>query len=206
LNARESERDIRFLAEMNSARTGTLAQKFEVFKTGNNRYASALLSLREGILDTLPIRARLLERSGNDVLVDIGRTEGMVKGAKFAVVRKGALKTADSGRGLRYEKDDLLGIVTLTDVAEDISEGLLSGTGFYDRVNARDELVLLELPKEKGEDEGAEVAQDSAPSADQNGNPADGSAIEAAADDPLRGAASKAPRVPALIDIIRKID
>lgn len=207
LNARESERDIKFLAEMNSARTGTLAQKFEVFKTGNNRYAAALLSLRQGILDVLPIRARLLERSGNDVLVDIGRTEGMVKGAKFAVVRKGALKTADSGRGLRYEKDDLLGIVTLTDVAEDISEGVLGGTGFYDRVNARDELVLLELPKEKdGDDASAQAAQDSAPAADQNGNPADGSAVEAAADDPLRGAASKAPRVPALIDIIRKID
>lgn len=206
-SARENERDIRISAEMNCARSGILAQKFEVFKTGNNRYAAALLSLRQGILDSLPVRAVLLERSGNDVLVDIGRTEGMVKGAKFAVVRKGGLKTADSGRGLRYEKDDFLGIVTLTDVAEDISEGLLSGSGFYDRVNARDELVLLELPKEEGSSESAsEAAQDSAPAADQNGNPADGSSVEAAAEDPLRGAASKAARVPELIDMIRKID
>ena len=202
LKAGESERDIKFLAEMNSARTGTLAQKFEVYKTGNNRYAAALLSLRQGILDVLPVRARLLERSGNDVLIDIGKTEGMVKGAKFAVVRRGALRTADSGRGLRYEKDDLLGTVELTDVAEDISQGLLGGTGFYDRVNARDELVLVELPKKS---EGSEAAQDSAPAADQNGKPADGGAVEAAAD-PLRGANEKAARVSELLEVIGKID
>ena len=206
-SAAESERDIKFSADVYSARTGTETQKFAVYKTGNNRYAAALLSLRQGILDILPVRAKLLERSGNDVLVDIGKTEGMVKGAKFAVIARGALKTADSGKGLRFEKDALLGTVELVKVGEEISEGVLSGTGFYDRVNARDELVLLELPKAEDSSESAsEAAQDSAPAADQNGNPADGSSVEAAAEDPLRGAASKAARVPELIDMIRKID
>lgn len=204
LSTGDNGRDIKLSAEMNSARTGTTAQKFEVFKTGNSRFANALLSLRQGILDVLPARARILERSGNDVLVDIGRTEGMKKGAKFAVIRKGALKTADSGRGLRYEANDLLGTVVLTDVAEDISEGLLGGTGFYDRVNARDEVVLIELPKDK--EDAPEAAQDSAPAADQNGTPADGSSVEAAAEDPLRGANERADRVPELIRILRKLD
>lgn len=202
LSADESERDIAFSAQMNSARTGTVTQNFSVFKTGNNRYAQALLSLRQGILDVLPIRAQLLDRSGNDVLVDIGRTEGIVKGAKFAVVKKGALKTADSGRGLRFDNDDLLGTVELTDVAEDISEGVLSGTGFYDRVNARDELLLIEMPKEG---DASDAAGDTAPAADKDGNPADGKKIEAA-EDPLRGANSRAPRTPELLDMIRDID
>ena len=202
ITADESERDIDINAQMNSSRTGTLTQNFSVYKTGNNRYVQALLSLRQGILDVLPIRAKILERSGNDVLVDIGRTEGLVKGAKFAVARKGSLKTADSGRGLRFDDGDLLGTVTLVDVAEDISEGLLGGTGFYDRVNARDELILIEMPKD-GED-GPEAAQDSAPAAGQDGNPVDGKSVEAA-DDPLRGANAKASKMPELINMIRKI-
>ncbi len=202
ITADESERDIEINAQMNSSRTGTLTQNFSVYKTGNNRYVQALLSLRQGILDVLPIRAKILERSGNDVLVDIGRTEGLVKGAKFAVARKGSLKTADSGRGLRFDDGDLLGTVTLVDVAEDISEGLLGGTGFYDRVNARDELILIEMPKD-GED-APEAAQDTAPAAGQDGNPVDGKSVEAA-DDPLRGANAKASKMPELINMIRKI-
>lgn len=202
-DATESERDIKFSADVYSARTGTSTQKFSVYKTGNNRYASALLSLRQGMLDILPVRAKLLERSGNDVLVDIGKTEGMIKGAKFAVIARGGLKTADSGKGLRFEKDNLLGTVTLTKVGEDISEGVLSDTGFYDRVNPRDELLLMELPKET---EGAsQAASDTAPAADQNGRPLDGSPIEAAAADPLRGADSTAARTPELLDMIREI-
>ena len=203
ISADESERDIEINAQMNSARTGTLTQNFSVFKTGNNRYVQALLSLRQGILDILPVRAKILERSGNDVLVDIGRTEGLVKGAKFAVVRKGALKTADSGRGLRFDDEDLLGTVTLVDVAEDISEGLLGGTGFYDRVNARDELILIEMPKD-GED-ASEAAKDTAPAAGKDGNPVDGKSVEAAADDPLRGSNAKAAKMPELINMIRRI-
>jgi hypothetical protein len=147
------------------------------------------------------VRAKLLERSGNDVLVDIGKTEGMVKGAKFAVIARGALKTADSGKGLRFEKDALLGTVELVKVGEEISEGVLSGTGFYDRVNPRDELLLLEMPKD--DSDASKTAQDTSPAADQNGRPLDGSPIEAAAEDPLRGAAAKAERTPELLEMIR---
>lgn len=207
LGAAETEREIKLSAEMYSARTGTSTKKFSVYKTGNDSYASALLSLREGILDVLPIRARILDRSGNDVLTDIGRTEGIVKGARFAVLRRGRARTADSGSGLVYSEEDLLGTVTLTNVSEDVSEGVLSDTGFYDRVNARDELILIELPKEKTGDESA-VAEDTAPGADQSGAAADGrenQAEEKAAANPLRGADATRARMPELIEMIRSI-
>ncbi|MCR5046483.1 MAG: tetratricopeptide repeat protein, partial [Treponema sp.] len=57
LSAAENERDINLVASMNSSRTGTLTQNFSVYKTGNNKYVNALLSLRQGILDVLPVRA-----------------------------------------------------------------------------------------------------------------------------------------------------
>lgn len=199
----ESERDMRFTADIYSARTGTATQKIEVHKTGNNRYASSLLSLRKSVLSILPVRAKLLERSGNDVLVDIGKTEGMVKDAKFAVIARGCLKTADSGKGLRFEKDNLLGTVTLTKVGEDISEGVLSDTGFYDKVNPRDELLLIQLPKD--DKDASKTAQDTSPAGDQNGKPLDGSSVEKAAEDPLRGANSTSAGTPELLDIIREL-
>ncbi len=198
LSAEETGRDLKISADMYSARTGVPAEKFSVYKTGNNSYAQALLSLRQGILNVLPVRARLLERKGNEVLVDIGRTEGIVKDAKFSVVRRGSVRTADSGVGLAYKADDLLGSVTITKVSEDISEGLLSDTGFYDRVNARDELILAEFPKDT-EESASSVAGDSSPAADQKGRT--GVQKQGA----LRGANSFAATTPALIEMIRNI-
>ncbi len=195
LSADETDRDLKFDAVMYSGRTGTETQKFSVFKTGNDRYVNSILRLRRSILEMLPVRARLLERSGRDVLVDIGKTEAVNNGAKFAVVKKGAVKTKDTGAGLSFTQDMLLGYVTLTNVSEEISEGILSDTGFYDRVNAGDELILVSLGED--EKEVSQAASDTSPQAD-----ADGKTVN---ENPLRGADIEAARTPSLINMIRKL-
>lgn len=203
LNATEDDRDIKFEATMYSGRNGTEAKKFSTFKTGNDSYASSLLNLRSGILASLPIRAKILNRSGKDILVDIGRTEGMVKGAKFAVVKRGALRTTDMGVGVSYSEEDFLGTVTLSNVGEDISEGVLGDTGFYDRVNARDEIVLVEIPGAESASAN-KVAEDTSPAANQKGVPVLAEMPEIGGD-PLRGALSTGKKNSALVDMIRKI-
>lgn len=203
LDAEEDERDIKFEATMYSGRNGTEAKKFSTFKTGNDRYASSLLNLRSGILGSLPIRAKILNRSGKDILVDIGRTEGMVAGAKFAVVKRGALRTSDTGVGVSYSEKDFLGTVTLSNVGEDISEGVLGDTGFYDMVNARDEIVLVEIPGMENSSEN-DIAEDTSPAANQRGVPVL-TAMPEIDGDPLRGALSTGQKNSTLVDMIRRI-
>ncbi len=203
LDASEDERVLKFDAAMYSGRNGTEAKKFSTYKTGNDRYASSLLNLRSAILGSLPIRAKILNRSGKDILVDIGRTEGMTVGAKFAVIKRGALRTADTGVGVSYSEENFLGTVTLSNVGEDISEGVLGDTGFYDLVNARDEIVLVEMPGLENLSEN-DIAEDTSPAANQRGVPVLVEMPEIN-DDPLRGALSTGQKNSTLVDMIRRI-
>ena len=107
---------------MYSARTGTKTKDFSIYRTRNERFSGSLLRLRKDILAILPVRANILNRSLNDILIDIGKSEGVVKNSKFAVIKKGAMKTSDTGVGLVYNESDMLGIVTVTKVSEEISE------------------------------------------------------------------------------------
>lgn len=202
LSADETERDIKFDVTMYSARTGTESRKFSVYKTGNDRFASSLLRIRSEILSLLPVRAKIISRSGKDILVDIGRTEGITEGAVFQVVKKGEIRTKDTGAGVYFTDKAYLGSVKITKVGEEISEGELSDTGFYDRVNARDELVLLSVNEDTKDS--SEVATDTAPQSNVNGDSVlDGNNGEKK--NPLRGIDYEVARTPSLINMIRKL-
>ncbi|MCQ2610703.1 MAG: tetratricopeptide repeat protein [Treponema sp.] len=202
LTCDETDRDVKIEAVMYSTRTGAKVRNFNIYRTGNDRFAGSLLRLRKEILDTLPVRARILNRDGKDLLVDIGKTEGVVKGTEFAVVKKGQVLTNDSGTGLVLTEKNKLGTVTLTKVSEEISEGVLSETGFYDRVNVNDELILVKIPQAKTDDK-SQVAGDTSPSADQNGTPVVNETKEKAS--ALKGADLEISRTPNLLRMIREL-
>lgn len=198
LTGDETERDIKFDAVMYSGRTGAKTQKFSVYKTGNDKFSGAMLKIRKDILSMLPCKAKILNRSLNDILVDIGRSEGIVEGAEFKVLRKGSLKTSDTGVGLVYRDEDVLGSVTLTKVSEEVSEGILKDTGFYDRVNAGDELILVKIKDDGNTSEQSQAALDTAPQGQENDSENKGN--------PLKGADLEIRRTPSLIKMIKEIN
>ena len=196
----ETDRDVKIDAVMYSARTGTKTKDFSIYRTGNERFSGALLRLRKDILSILPVRAKILNRSVNELLLDIGKSEGMVKNAEFAVVKKGAMKTSDTGIGLVYTDKDVLGKVTLSKVSEEISEGILSDTGFYDRVNSGDEIILVKMPEKKNSnDTQSEAALDTTPQASEKD-------IENEKVSPLKGADLEITRTPSLLKMIKELN
>lgn len=195
LTGDETDRDIKIEAVVYSGRTGTKSESFSIYKTGNDCFSGALLRLRKDILSVLPVRANILNRSSNEILLDIGKSEGMLKNVEFVVVRKGGLKTSDNGVGLVYSQQDVLGKIIVTKTSEEISEGILSDTGFYDRVNSGDELVLVKLPQLSNSQAQSETALDTAPKGDEeNKNSA------------LKGADLEITRTPSLIKMIRELN
>ncbi|MFA6856140.1 MAG: tetratricopeptide repeat protein [Treponema sp.] len=203
----ESPRDLMLNGTMYSGRTGTKMRNLSFYGTGNNRYSNVLRRFRSGVLEKLPIRGRILDRNGNDLLIDVGRSEMIKKGAVFNIVRKGSMRTADNEIGLTYRNSDILGTLTVTDAGEEVSQGELDKNSFFDRVNTDDEVVLVSMPDDKNPGTGqtqAAAVVDNAPAANQKGttiagNAAGKKAVKITAED------LGIHYTPAFIELIRNI-
>lgn len=205
LSVDETERSVTLDANVYSARTGTLADKIHVYRTGNDRYANVLRRFRQSVLDMLPIRGKVINHTGSTLLVDLGKSDGIVKGAEFEVIEKGSVYTVDKGTGIAYRENSKLGTLRIDTVNEEISEGTYSRTGFYDVLNDGDEIVLVKLPSDKDVTADGDAPTDTKPAADSSGKPVTEPAQNAEkADETMRKALKMKEN--ALISLIRSID
>ncbi len=193
----EGDDDLSLSATMYSGRTGTETFREKYYATGNNRFSTVLRRFRNSVLEKLTVRGKILQRNGKTVLIDLGRSENIVKDAEFKIIRKGAVKTADSGTGLFFRDDDVVGMLEVTEAGEEVSEAVITSHGFYDRINEEDELVLVSMP-----DQNSEAGMDTVPNADEEGNPLVDNSVKG---DELVAEIKKAVERPAIIDLLRKI-
>ncbi len=150
LDVSEGERDIRVTLDLYVAATGTEAFSWEVYRTGNDRFASVLQKLRSDISMTLPQKGTIIDRRGTSVLIDIGRRDGGEVDQVYEIYKEDYIGIMDNGVGLKYSESEMLGTITLTEVGEDISQGVYAQNGFYDLVNIDDEVIpTIALEKEE---------------------------------------------------------
>ena len=168
LSVEETERTYALDAIIYSARTGTKTGEVHAYSTGNDRVSKALRRFRQAVLDMLPIRGRILNYTQDQVLLDVGKSDGITKGAVFDVVKRGSIVTNDSSPGVFYKSKDVLGSVTVDRVDEEISQGTYVKKGFYDILNTNDEVVLISLPDASGK---ATSETDVRPQANSEGEP-----------------------------------
>ena len=193
----EGQDDVSLSATMYSGRTGTETFSEKYYATGNNRFSTVLRRFRNSVLEKLTVRGKILQRNGKTVLIDLGRSENIVKDAEFKIIRKGCVKTADSGAGLFFRDDDVVGMLVVTEAGEEVSEATITSHGFYDRINEGDELVLVSMPAQN-----TEAGMDTVPNADEEGNPVVNNSVKG---EELVAEIKKAVERPAIIDLLRKI-
>lgn len=198
MNFEESEREVFLDAFVYNGRNGIQIAKISLFRTGNDRFSSIIRSFRRKILDILPVRGKILARNGNEVLVDLGKTEGMETGLVLDVIKKGSIRTADSAPGVTFDERALLGQIEIERADEEISQGVLKQNSFYDRVNIGDEVLVKTLPETVAAGTGQGGTSDTVPSADENGNSSSRSEKLTAEDLGLI-------KTPVFLDLIRKI-
>ncbi|HBG66313.1 MAG TPA: hypothetical protein DDW78_07570 [Treponema sp.] len=174
LAVNETERTFSLDADVYSGRTGTKTNSVHVYRTGNDRIAKSLRRFRQALLDMLPIRGTVLHNASNTLLVDLGKSDGVVKGAVFDVVKKGKIKTVDTGPGVNYNSNDILGTFTVDSTNEEMAEGTYKKRGFYDTLNEGDEIVLTRMPDDSPEAQSPDgnVVTDTRPAANSSGEPA----------------------------------
>ena len=202
LSLSEGANDMTLSSTMYSGRTGLEVDKNSFYCTGNNRFSTILRRFRNSVLEKLTVRGKILARNGKLVLVDLGKSENIVQDAQLKIIKKGQIRTADSGSGLYYRDEDVLGTITITSAGEEISEGTIENHGFYDRINIDDEVVLVSLPESKTEDQVAQTAVDNVPAADEKG--------KAVVKKKVKGQEvveeiKKAVERPAVLDLLRNI-
>lgn len=193
----EGDEDLTLKATMYSGRTGTETFSDKYYATGNNRLSTVLRRFRNSVLEKLTVRGKILRRNGKTVLIDLGRSENIIKDAEFKIIKKDCVKTADSGIGLFYRDQDVVGTLVVTNPGEEVSEATITYHGFYDRVNEEDEIVLVSMPEQK-----KDTGIDNVPNADENGNQVVKSEVKG---DKLVSEIKKSVERPAIVDLLRKI-
>jgi tetratricopeptide (TPR) repeat protein len=142
VSAAENERDISLTGELFVARTGAAAGTFSAFRTGADRLRNAGRGITDRLGASLPFRAGLLSRRQGQGLIDKGRVDGVKAGDVFDVVKKNRPQIANEGIALLYADDDLVGRITIDSADEEVSSGALIRNGFFDRIEAGDEIIL----------------------------------------------------------------
>ena len=199
----ETERSFSLDAELYSTRTGSKAADIKIYKTGNDRVARTLRRLRSGILDVLPIRGKILQIRGDTVLADLGKSDGISLGAKFDVVRKGSIVTKETGTGIYYPEKTVVGTFTAVRVDEEICEGTFTKKGFYNVLNAQDEIVLVEAESSE-ESSALNAANETRPRADSEGEPVTEAAQKEELD-AMRESLKEQKRESTLINMLRSV-
>jgi hypothetical protein len=143
----ENERSFVVEGRLYLARTGTLLKEFSVFRTGNNRVREALYRVSEQIRETFPLGGTILAREFDRGLINLGIMEGVATDNEFLIIKKGRLKYRTDRVDFLYQEDDVLGRIRITQTDENLSEGTILPSTFFDRINPGDEVVMVAVSK-----------------------------------------------------------
>ena len=145
----ENERDISLAGELFVGRTGSPAGVFRSYRTGPDRLRNASRNLLEQLAAALPFRGELVQRRAGQALIDKGRADGVKVENIYEIIKKGKITVKNEGIGLNYTQDDITGSLAVSEADEEVAAGALTRSGFFDRIEAGDEVVLRGEPAGK---------------------------------------------------------
>jgi tetratricopeptide (TPR) repeat protein len=156
LGSSERERDVSIVAQVYSGRTGSPAGRLSAYRSGNDRLKNSALRIIDLLEKSIPTRSYLIERRQGAGLIALGKNDGVKAGDAFLIVKKGTVSLRNEGFGAEYRSQDVLGVFTVDKVDEEISQGAMAKSAFFDMINQGDEVVP------KAEEKKAEAGQDAA--------------------------------------------
>jgi tetratricopeptide (TPR) repeat protein len=142
ISSMENERDVSLKAELFTGRTGSPAGSFYTYRTGVDRLRNASRGIADQLGAALPLRGKLVQRQQSQGLIDKGRVDGVKTGAVYDIVKKGRSQIAHEGIGLIYADEDIVGRITVESIDEEVASGTLVRNGFFDRIEAGDEVIF----------------------------------------------------------------
>jgi tetratricopeptide (TPR) repeat protein len=142
LTVSENARDLALKGELFVGRTGSPAASFYTYRTGDDRLRNASRGLVDQLSAALPFRGELIQRRSSQGLLDKGRADGVKAEIEYDVVKKGQPLVRNEGIGLAYSPEDVVGTLRIERADEEVSMGVLTRRGFFDRIGMGDEIIL----------------------------------------------------------------
>jgi tetratricopeptide (TPR) repeat protein len=143
----ENERDLSLKATLYASRTGTELRTFTAYRSGENRLRNAARSIISQLNAALPFRASLIRRNAGVAVIAKGRVDGVTADAEYEVVKQGTAEVATDGVALKYADGNIAGTFKAVLVDEEVTEGILTRRGFFDRIALGDEVILQPKPE-----------------------------------------------------------
>jgi tetratricopeptide (TPR) repeat protein len=138
----EADRSFAATVDLYLARTGARIASFAAFRTGNGRVRDSLMRLAAQVAELLPVEGTLLIRKFGQGAIDLGSFQGVKKGDVLVIVRKGEVRLRSDGPGMSYSESAVVGDFRITGLDEAVSEGTVTGRGYFDYVNAGDHVLF----------------------------------------------------------------
>lgn len=145
---REGLRDFSAQVNLYLGRTGRLIQTFTVYKKGLLPVTLGIREAAQAAAAAFPLRGSILKRQGADVLVNLGRRDGVVADQKFTVLRDDAPEPTGDAAWFSWNPTDAYGSWTAGATDDWIATGKLEKTDFFDTVAVGDEVLFVkDAPK-----------------------------------------------------------
>jgi hypothetical protein len=131
--------------------TGVLLQSFAVERSTLDKIDDVFAQISQQIHRILPMRAKILRRKDNNVLITLGKMHGVKVDDQFVVIKAGKSSLVSHPPYYSYNASDYLGDVIVSNIDEFISDGQLTVTKHPDLVTQEDLVFLvqkdLKMPK-----------------------------------------------------------
>jgi tetratricopeptide (TPR) repeat protein len=138
---KDTERSIWIEAEIFHSGTGSLLQTIPILKTGNQKVYLSLKNLSGILFHNLQTWGKIIDRKFNQILLDIGKMQGVEVEDTFYVIRDTDLEIKKDSIGLNFDPSSILGEVSITKTDDLVSEGILKKYNFFDLINSGDLLI-----------------------------------------------------------------
>jgi len=139
-----------FSAQVNLylGRTGRLIQSFTVYKKGNLPVTLGIRESAQASAAAFPLRGSILKRQGADVLINLGKRDGVAAAQKFTVLRDDAPEPTGDASWFTWNPTDAFGAWTAATSDDWTTVGKLERSGFFDTIAVGDEVLFVkDAPK-----------------------------------------------------------
>ncbi|AEJ61275.1 Tetratricopeptide TPR_2 repeat-containing protein [Spirochaeta thermophila DSM 6578] len=142
LDCVETDRVVEWRARLYIGSSGLLKKEFRIRKSGNDRLKESLLRVAEEVSAAVPLYGTIADRRFSSVLLNIGRVHGVEEGMEFLVLDPVTVRLEGVRGGFTWDPKGVLGRVKVEAVSDLVSEGTLTLSSIYDRVNRGDMVVV----------------------------------------------------------------
>ena len=139
----ERDGSIECRASLHLGRTGRQLQDFRVIRSGNTRIKDAVLQLSKGLLQMLPIRGTIVNRNFESALINLGRNDGLTEGSELLIIKPADLSLHTEAPDFDFDREDLVGIATISKSDVLISQVEVQPEGFFDQINIGDTVFIM---------------------------------------------------------------